>query len=88
MSYENECTLDSIYPCMCTHQTGEVCFKGCNHNTFLGSKNCHDCLWMCFPCTIVLDILTLIPFTGIYICKKTCCQKPPETGRVVTIQPY
>lgn len=88
MSYENKCTLDTIYPCMCSHQICELCVNQYNHSTFWGSKNCHDCLWMCFPCTMVLDILTLLPFTGIYICKKTCCQNTPETGHVVTIQPY
>jgi hypothetical protein len=88
MSDENKCTTDTIYPFMCTHQTSQVCMDGCNHNTFVGSKNCNDCLWLCFPFTMALDILSFIPFTGIYICKKTCCRKTPDIGQTITIQPY
>ncbi len=88
MSYENKCTTDSIYPCMCTHQTGEICMSQCMHSTFWGSKNCHECLWICFPCTLVIDILTLVPFTSIYICKKTCCMKTSNMEQPITTQPY
>ncbi len=88
MSYENKCTTDTIYPCMCSHQICELCMSQCTHSTFWGSQNCHECLWMCLPCTIVFDILTLVPFTGICICKKTCCKKTTNIEQTITTQPY
>ncbi len=84
MSNENECTTDTIYPFMCTHQIGGICMKGCIHKTSYSRNNFHECYWLCFPCTMVIDILTVVPFTGVYIYKKTCSEKP----KVITIQPY
>jgi hypothetical protein len=33
---------------------------------------------------MVIDIIAAIPFSGIYVYKKTCSEKP----KVITIQPY
>ncbi len=79
----NQCTLDSVYPFVLTYETCKMCIHGMDENSFgSGNVNCKDCSWLCFPCTIVLDILTLLPFTGIWICKKTCCK-----SNVITTQP-
>lgn len=78
----DNCTLDSVYPFVLTHKTGKTCIHAFDNNPWLGSKNCNDCACFCFPFTIVFDILTLVPFTGIYICKKTCCK-----SNVITTQP-
>jgi hypothetical protein len=59
---------DDIYPCCITDNAIVKCFKGCEQQ--LDGRSCDDCLWICFPITITLDIILFIPETICYIYNK------------------
>lgn len=53
------------YPCCITNNASIKCLKGCEQQ--LDGRSCDDCLWICFPMTITLDIILFIPETICYI---------------------
>jgi hypothetical protein len=75
------CKSDNIYPFNLTHKTFNTFCNGCDR-PMLDRKDCDDCLWLCFPCTITIDLITLIPFAGIYFGKKC---KSKDVVKVTTI---
>ena len=85
----NKCAIDSVYPFMFTRETALVCMDGLENNPPVGAKNCKDCAWLGFPCTFAMDLLTCLPFAGIYACNKCnktyCTQNVAED--VITTQP-
>jgi hypothetical protein len=63
----SQCKCD-VYPFMVTKKTWETMIIGCEKN--IGEPGCNDCCWMCFPFSITIDIITLLPFLTIYTSKK------------------
>ena len=57
------------YPCCITYNTGVKFMEGCEASLYDGT--CNDCLWLCFPFTITIDTVLLIPETVCYIYNKT-----------------
>ena len=84
-SDSKDCTTDEIHPFVVTVKTWEIFWDAMRNNPWLGSDNCYECCVFCFPCTIAIDLVTLVPFSGIYFGKKCCkyCKKvsviPPVT---------
>ena len=69
----NKCP--DVYPCILTNNTYNMCMQGCNSNVYSNgyeSRNCNDCLWICFPLTVVIDIITTVPFACMYGVNKKC----------------
>ncbi len=60
-----------VYPCILTDTISNKCWTGCN-SSISDSNSCNDCLWMCFPFTVVIDTITAIPFACIYGVNKKC----------------
>ena len=81
----NKCAIDSVYPCVFTLEIEKICYCKLN-NTSEETKDNTNYAWVCLPCTLVLDILTLVPFAGFYICKKTCFESSVKED-VITTQP-
>ena len=75
-----------IYPFNLTHKTCHALCNGCDR-PMLDRRDCDDCLWLCFPLTVTIDLITLIPFAGIYFGKK-CCDNPKskDTGSIKVTQ--
>ena len=57
-----------VYPFMVTDKTNTKLCIGCQQSST--SQQCDDCCWLCFPFSIVIDLITLLPFLTIYTCKK------------------
>ena len=89
MYQENNCKADDIFPFMCTIISIQECIIAHTHNKWKDSSKCTECIWLCLPCFIGFDLLTLLPFTGIYICKKTCCKTKDKINNVelISVQP-
>ncbi len=91
-SDSEDCTTDDIYPFVLTVKAGKAFVYGIDHKSdedCHGTQDCHDCCCMCFPCTIAIDLVTLVPFSGIYFGKKLCkyCKKDsviPQVTPIVT----
>lgn len=68
-SDSEDCTTDDIYPFVLTDKANDAFCDGLN-KPMLGTRDCNSCCWCCFPCTIAIDLVTLVPFSGIYLGKK------------------
>ena len=74
-SDSEDCTTDDIYPFVLTAKAWDAQkHYSAGGGDCHGTQDCHDFCWCCFPCTIAIDLVTLIPFSGIYFGKK-CCKK-------------
>ncbi len=60
-----------VYPCILTNNTYNMCLTECNSDEY-STNSCNDCLWMCFPFTTVIDIITAVPFACMYGVNKKC----------------
>jgi hypothetical protein len=72
---QDTCGKD-YYPYCITYNTGVKCMEGCEAS--LHDNNCNDCLWLCFPLTITIDTVLLIPETVCYVynkCKNSFMKK-------------
>jgi hypothetical protein len=88
MEQEDNCKADDIFPFMCSIIAIQECIRAHTHNKWIGSSKCTDCLWLCLPCFISFDLVMCLPFTGIYICKKTCCKtKIDNNVDIISVQP-
>jgi hypothetical protein len=85
-SDSDDCTIDDFYPFNLTHKTGITFCHGLD-SPMLDSRDCNSCCWICFPVTIAIDLVTLIPFSGIYFGKKCCkyCKKDSVIAQVTPI---
>lgn len=86
-SDSEDCTTDDIYPFVLTDKANDAFCDGLN-KPMLGTGDCNSCYWLCFPCTIAIDIVTLVPFAGIYLgkkCSKKCCKKDSVIPSVTPI---
>ena len=58
-----------MFPCVVTYMTVDSCVRGGNTSKRY-SRGWSDCLSMCIPCSIAVDIVICIPITGIFIGNK------------------
>ncbi len=59
----------NVYPFMVTDKTCQIFKNGCEKK--ISEPSCDDCCWICFPFSLTIDIITLLPFLTIYTCKKS-----------------
>jgi hypothetical protein len=83
----NNCKT-KMYPFIVSHTTVDSCIRGANTSKRYSGTDCrgyNDCLWMCLPCSFVVDIIICLPMTGIYIYNKCndSDDNQPEKNNVI-----
>ncbi len=86
----NKTSKCDVYPFMITNATHNEMMHGCESGSFMsgnkdGNTGCSSCCWMCFPCSLTLDILCAIPFGLIWSINK-CTHKNTKTNTTITIK--
>jgi hypothetical protein len=76
-----------MYPFIVSHKTFDTCIRGANTSKRYSGNDCrgyNDCLWICLPCSFVVDIIICLPMTGIYIYNKcNDSDNQPEKNNVI-----
>ena len=93
-SDSEHCTTDDIYPFVLTYKAGKAVDDALRygHGDARWDDCCAsntECCWCCFPCTLAIDLVTLIPFSGIYFGKKCTkfCKKDKVEITPIPTQP-
>ncbi len=94
-SNKDNIKFDDPYPFCLTTQCVCACVNGCQNERCCHSRTVivdgccgPECLFICFPFSFVVDIITLVPFLAICGVKKCVkCVKSDATKVTVTNQP-